>query len=82
METDPGDEASSSGDLQTRFDVSPHRDSEVCAPPSFPSCDDGDGEVQWQHALGLCDGDIDVVFSTTTQPGACLLYTSPSPRDY
>ena len=65
------DDASSSGDQQARFDVAPGDESEVCAPPSFPACDSGDtAGLKWQHALGLCDGDSDAVYSQSTRPGA------------
>lgn len=64
-------DASSSGNPHARLDVGPGDDSDVCAPPSFPACDDGDGHgLRWQRALGLCDGDSDAAFSQSTRPGA------------
>ncbi|MGH1341020.1 MAG: choice-of-anchor L domain-containing protein [Nannocystales bacterium] len=65
------DAASSSGDLLPRLDVAPGDDNEVCAPPSFPSCDSvGHGDLKWQRAIGLCEGDSHAVYSQTTRPGA------------
>ena len=64
-----GYDESSSGDPGLRLDV-PGGKSNSCAPPSFPACDIGSGDVRWQHALGFCDPDTDATFDRNTRPGA------------
>lgn len=74
MGTESDDGASSSGDQPPRLDVAPGDDSEACAPPSFPACDGGDGgNLKWQRAIGLCDGDSEAEYSQTTRPGAVAI---------
>lgn len=63
------DESSSGGEL--RFDVPPRDDPGVCAPPTFPSCDDGPADaLGWHQVLGLCHADDDATYAQATLPGA------------
>ena len=59
-------EDESTSDEPLRFDVSSGGDSAACAPPTFPSCDGGEGEFEWQHVLGLCDDDANAIFKQAT----------------
>lgn len=73
-DTEDGDDESSTGDEEIRFDVSPGDKSDACAPPSFPSCDSGlERELGWQHVLGLCDDDDKASYHQTTLPNSVAI---------
>ncbi|MEM6295540.1 MAG: choice-of-anchor L domain-containing protein [Myxococcota bacterium] len=56
------------------FDVAPDDDPNLCAPPTFPSCDGNDGAT-WYQALGLGCSDIDEsVFAHTGELGSMIVH--------
>jgi hypothetical protein len=63
-------DGASTGDSGWRLDVADDTSAASCAPPSFPSCDAGEAEVRWQHAMGFCDPNTDADFARNTRPGA------------